>query len=47
MPSMDLAKIDSLTLLSLDSADIVTSVGTPKRYAICLTCKQLYEFERA
>jgi hypothetical protein len=36
MPSMDFAKIDSLTLLSLDSVDIVTSVGTPKRYATCV-----------
>jgi hypothetical protein len=47
MPSMEFANIESFTLLlPVDSADIVTSVGTPKRYALCLACQQLYEFDR-
>jgi hypothetical protein len=42
MPSMDFANIDSLTLLfSGDSVDMFTSVGTPKRYALWLSGKQL------
>jgi hypothetical protein len=45
MPSMDFANIDSLTLLfSVDSVDMFTSVGTPKRYALRLSGKQLYVF---
>ena len=42
---MDFAKIESFSLaLSFESTDIVTSVGTPKRYAICPAFEQLSEF---
>ena len=45
MPSMEFANIELFALLlPFNSADIVTSVGTPKRYALWLTGKQLYEF---
>jgi hypothetical protein len=45
---MELANIESLALaLPFDSAVIVTSVDTPKRYAICPAYEQLYEFARA
>jgi hypothetical protein len=45
MPSMDFANIESFALvLPLDSADIVTSVGTPKRYANSNEQQLLYEF---
>jgi hypothetical protein len=43
MPSMDFANIDSLTFLSVDSVDIFTSVGTPKRYANRAEQQLLYE----
>jgi hypothetical protein len=34
MPSMEFANIELFALvLPFDSADIVTSIGTPKRYA--------------
>jgi hypothetical protein len=45
MPSMDFAKIELFDfVLPFGSADIVTSVGTPKRYALRLSGKQLYVF---
>jgi hypothetical protein len=45
MPSMEFANIELFALLlPFDSADIVTSIGTPKRYALWLTGKQLYVF---
>jgi hypothetical protein len=44
MPSMDFANIESFALvLPLDSAVIVTSVGTPKRYATRDKHELLYE----
>ena len=42
MPSMEFANIELFALLlPFDSADIVTSIGTPKRYALWLSGKQL------
>jgi hypothetical protein len=42
---MELAKIESLALaLPFDSVDIVTSVGTPKRYATGLSGEQFSVF---
>ena len=42
MPSMEFANIESLDfVLPFGSAVIVTSVGTPKRYALWLSGKQL------
>jgi hypothetical protein len=43
---MDLARIDSFALLlSVDSVDTVTSIGTPKRYATGLSGEQLSIFD--
>jgi hypothetical protein len=44
MPSMDFANIDSPTFLSLTSVVMLTSVGTPKRYALWLGGEQLSAF---
>ena len=45
IPSMELANIESFALaLPFDSVDMFTSVGTPKRYALWLSGKQLYVF---
>jgi hypothetical protein len=43
IPSKDFANTDSLTLLSVDSVDMLTSVGTPKRYATRDKHELLYE----
>ena len=43
MPSMEFAKIELFALvLPFDSADIVTSIGTPKRYAPDVEQQLLY-----
>jgi hypothetical protein len=42
IPSKDFANTDSLTLLSVDSIDMLTSVGTPKRYATGAELQLLY-----
>jgi hypothetical protein len=42
IPSKDFANTDSLTLLSVDSVDMLTSVDTPKRYATGAEPQLLY-----
>ena len=37
IPRMDFANFESVALFSVDSVDMFTSVGTPKRYALWLT----------